>query len=65
MKPGYHEAKSKLKAEVLDGLPESRERSLALTKLDEFEQWVNAADAKNVFEEIGVKRDAEPQRSSA
>lgn len=52
----YHQAVQHLRAIIEDELPNSRERSLALTKLDEMEMWVNKADANNVFEEAGVDR---------
>ena len=41
-------ANCKLTAEVIDKLcPESREKSLAMTKLEECVMWANAAIARN------------------
>ncbi len=37
---------------VLDNCPESRERSLALTKIEEAVMWANASIARNEKEEV-------------
>lgn len=52
----YHQVVRQLRRVVERELGSSRERSLALTKLDEMEMWIAAADANNVFEEVGVDR---------
>lgn len=41
-----------LAADIINQCPESRERSLALTKLEEAVMWANAAIARNEKEEV-------------